>query len=247
MKVYHIVYEPAFGSINVHFWTQCNLGCRACFTHYERLDFGLFNDPIPMIATKSRENPPDHFLSLAEVMTLIKDLKPTSAIFMGTEAGLDPELGALAKELHTAFNCYNVILTNGLRLFDLEHIDEVIFSLKAYTDRLHREYTGKPNKQILNNFATVYGSGTKLQAESVLIPDYIDACEIERIARFVAGLDNNIPLRIDAYFPVGNNPWRSPTTEEIEQAASLAGKHLNKVNYLTLDMKRIGDEPVRIF
>jgi pyruvate-formate lyase-activating enzyme len=180
-------------------------------------------------------------------MTLIKGKEITSVIFMGAEPTLDPELASLAKELHDEINCYNIMLTNGLKLIDLEHIDEVIFSIKAYSDRIHRDYTGKSNERILNNFIAIYNSGKKLQVEAVLIPDYIDAGEIERIARFVAAVDKNIPLRIDAYFPVGDNPWRAATTEEVEEAAMLARKHLNKVNCLTLDMKRIGDKPVRIF
>lgn len=247
MKVYHITYEPTFGSVDIHIWTKCNLNCRACYTHYEKLDFGLFDDPISPMATKSRESPPSRFLSLTEVMALIKGQEITQAIFMGTEPTLDPELPALAEALHNEFHCYNVILTNGLKLIDLEHIDEVIFSIKAYSDRIHRDYTGKSNKKILNNFIAIHSSGRKLQAETVLIPDYIDAREVERIAMFVASVDNNIPLRIDAYFPVGNNPWRAATTEEVEEAAMLARKHLNKVNCLTLEMKRIGDKPVRIF
>ncbi len=247
MKVYHIVYQPTFKSVDIHFWTKCNLNCRACYTNYEKLDFGLFDDPIPMIATRSQESPPSRFLSLAEVMELLGGLEITSVIFMGTEPALDPELASLAKELHDEFNCYSIILTNGLKLIDLKHIDEVIFSIKAYSDGLHRDYAGQSNKRILNNFVAIYNSGKKLQAETVLIPDYIDTGEIEHIARFIAGVDKNIPLRIDAYFPVGDNPWRAATAEEVEEAARLARKHLNKVNCLTLEMKRIGDKPVRIF
>ena len=40
---------------------------------------------------------------------------------------------------------------------------------------------------------------------------------------------------------------RPANTEEVEEAAMLSRKHLNKVNCLTLDMKRIGDKPERIF
>jgi pyruvate-formate lyase-activating enzyme len=166
---------------------------------------------------------------------------------MGTEPALDPELPALAEALHRKFNCYNIMLTNGFKLIDLEHIDEVIFSIKALSERLHRDYTGKSNKAILRNFATISGLGKKLQAETVLIPDYIDAYEIERVARFIGNIDSSIPLRIDAYFPVGDNPWRAATAGEVEAAAVLARKHLNKVNCLTLEMKRIGDKSIRIF
>ena len=247
MKIYHIAYEPAFRSLDIHFWTDCNLSCRACYTDYEKLDFGLIDDPIAKINTKPKESLPTRFLSLTEVMALIKDIDIERVIFMGTEPSLDPELPALTEALHHKFNCYNIMLTNGLKLTSLEHIDEVIFSIKAFSEGLHRDYTGKSNKVILRNFVTIYGSGKRLQAETVLIPDYIDKYEVERIARFIGGVGSSIPLRIDAYFPVGDNPWRAATAMEVEAAAGLTRKHLNKVNCLTLEMKRIGDKSVRIF
>jgi pyruvate-formate lyase-activating enzyme len=247
MKIYHIIYEPAFKSVDIHFWTRCNLACRACYINYEKLDFGLFDDPISMIAKKSVEGPPTSFLSLEKVIKLLEGKEIGYVIFMGTEPVLDPELPLLAKELHRRFNCRTAILTNGFKSSSLEYIDEVIFSLKAYTDNLHRDYTGKSNKRILENFSSVYGSGKKMQAETVCIPGYIDTAEIGNIARFISGVDTGIPLRIDAYFPVGDNPWRAATTRDVESAARAARKYLEHVSCLTLDMKRIGDKPIRLF
>lgn len=247
MKIYHIAYEPAFKSLDIHFWTKCNLGCHACYTDYEKLDFGLIDNPILKASSKPKGNPPIRFLSLADTIALLEDIDIERVIFMGTEPTLDPGLPALATVLHRKFNCYNIILTNGLKLTDLEHIDEVIFSIKALSEELHQDYTGKSNKTILRNFSIIFNSGKRLQAETVLIPGYIDKYEIECIAKFISDVDSNIPLRIDAYFPVGNNPWRAATTIEVEAAAGLAKKYLNKVNCLTLDMKRIGDKSVRIF
>jgi pyruvate-formate lyase-activating enzyme len=247
MKIYHIAYEPAFKSLDIHFWTKCNLSCHACYTDYEKLDFGLIDNPIAKIYNKPKESSPTRFLSLSDTITLLKDVDIERVIFMGTEPTLDPELPALAKVLHNKFNCYNIILTNGLKLINLEHIDEVIFSIKALSEGLHRDYTGKSNKAILRNFRVIYDSGKPLQAETVLIPDYIDKYEVKHIAKFIGDIDSNIPLRIDAYFPVGDNPWRAATAEEVEAAAELAKKHLDKVNCLTLDMKRIGDKSVRIY
>ncbi len=247
MKVYHVVYEPSFKSVDIHFWTKCALACRACYTNYETLDFGLFDDPTASIACKSVLKPPTRFLTLDEVMGLLRGREVERAIFMGTEAALDPEMPALARALHQEFHSYNVMLTNGLKLADMSDVDEVIFSIKAITPALHKEYTGKDNAEILGNFARIARSGKKLQAETVLIPDYIDAAEVESVARFIAGIDRNITLRIDAYFPVGKNPWRAATAIEVEEAAHLARKHLDKISCLTLDMKRTGDKPLRLF
>ena len=247
MKVYHIAYEPSYQSLDVHFWIPCNLECRGCYTNYELYDFGLIDDPIAEMPSKKKQRPPEKFLSYSEVVKMLEGKEIKYAVFMGTEAGLDPELPKLAEMLHREFGSYNIILTNGLKLFDMEHIDELIFSIKAFSEDIHKEYTGKSNKKILNNFVKIYGTGKKLQAETVLIPDYVDAKEVERIAKFVAGVDKDITFRIDAYFPVPGCPWRAATKEEVEEAAELAKKHLNNVTCLTLDMKRIGDKAVRIY
>ena len=246
MKVYHIVYEPALKSVTIHIWTECNLRCRGCYCEYEKLDFAIVNYALSRVATKSPVDPPTQFLSLDEVMGLLQGLDFTRALFIGTEPSLDPELPALTKALHDKFHSYNILLTNGVKLTDMEHIDEVVFSLKAYSEDIHRDYTGKSNKKTLANFVTVSRLGKKLQAECLLIPDYIDAVEIERVAKFVASVDRDINLRIDGYFPVNGCPWRAATAEDVEEAAELVRRHLNKVNYLTSDMERIGDKPIRI-
>ncbi len=246
MKVYHAAYETAYRSLDVHFWTPCNLGCRACYTRYERLDFGLFDDPIAHIAGQPPQPPPGRFFSLQEVASALEPLNIERAIFMGTEPALDPEMPLLAAHLHRRFSAYNVMLTNAVHLADLSDVDEVIVSLKTVNPALHRDYTGRDNTVIMSNFASLYRSGKKLQAETVLIPGYIDAGEVETTARFIAALSPEITLRIDAYFPVGDNPWPAAGRQEVEEAARLARRHLAKVNCLTLDLRREGEKPERI-
>ena len=246
MKVYHIAYEPEYRSADIHFWTACNLKCRACYTRFEILDFGLYDDPITRIADKSPESPPQQFLTLSEVMAKLEGLFLERAIFIGTEPILDPEMPQLARALHQKFGCYNVLLTNGVHLGDLSDIDEVIFSIKAASPVQHLAYTGRDNHCILENFSLLARQGIKMQAETVLIPGLIDTAEVERVAEFVAGVDPTIPLRIDAYFPVPGCPWRAALREEVEVAAELARRHIQKVSVLTLDMKRTGDKPLRL-
>jgi pyruvate-formate lyase-activating enzyme len=155
-------------------------------------------------------------------------------------------LAQLTSALRREFSSYNTLLTNGFHIPDLSHIDEVVFSIKAFTDSIHREYTGKSNKQALENFLTLYKSGVKLRTESIFIPEYVDVRETERIAAFIASVDSSIPHRIDAYIPIGDNPWRQPVPGEIENAAAIAGKHLKNVSYLT-GTENLRYEVVRIY
>jgi len=233
MNIYHITHSPEVGIAHLHFW-GCNLNCRACllkkelyYCHLIETKDNIFN------AKKGSPRVPEHFLDLEEVMRILGKLDVRQVVFMGAEPTTDRQLSQLAEALHKEFGSYNILLTNGFIIADLRHIDEVVFSFKAHTDELHRHYTGKSNKKALVNFVKYHQSGVKLRAESIFIPEYIECPEIEHIARFIASVNKGIPYRIDAYIPVGDNPWRRPASGEMEKATSVARKYLDNVSCLT--------------
>jgi pyruvate-formate lyase-activating enzyme len=247
MNIYHITYAPSPKNICLHFW-GCNLNCRACLCRKEIYDCHLEETRETLFSQLEREAPqrPHRFLEIEEVIEILSGIDVEEVIFMGAEATLDPQLPELARELHKRFHSHNILLTNGVKLPSMDDIDEVVFSIKARTDSLHRHYTGKSNKEILENFVALYQTGIKLRTESIFIPEYIDCPEIESIARFIAGVDRNIPYRIDAYLPIGDNPWRRPRLEEVEKAVEVAKKHLANVSCLRGDEK-LRYEVVRVF
>ena len=173
---------------------------------------------------------PGRFLSLSEVLGFLEPLEVERVIFMGAEPSLDFELPRLARALKGR-GAYNILLTNGFFVPDLEYIDEVVFSIKAFDEGIHRELTGFSNKPALSNFGEFLRGVPKLRAESILIPPLVYFDEIERIARFIAGFDENIPYRIDAYIPVGGI-GRRPYGWEIEEASGRARRYLKNVSYL---------------
>lgn len=233
MNVYHITYSPRASVVHMHFW-GCNLSCRACLLKKELYDCHLTETKNGIFsAAKKNFRAPERFLSIEEVMSTLEKLEVRQVILMGAEPATDPQLAELTEALHKQFGSHNVLLTNGFIFADLKHIDEVVFSIKAHSDKLHRHYTGKSNIKALENFVKYYQSGVKLRAESVFIPGYIDYPEIEKISRFIAGVDKGIPYRIDAYIPIGDNPWRRPTLEEMQKATGVAHKHLEHVSCLT--------------
>lgn len=246
MNIYHITYGPNTGIVQLHFW-GCNLACKACLLRREIYDCHLTETKDRIQQAQNSENhTPEEFLDMEAVMQHLDNLMVNEVIFMGAEPALDPELPGLTEILHERFSSHNVLLTNGFNQVDTEHIDEVVFSIKAVTDNIHREFTGKSNKAALKNLVDFYKSGVKLRTESIFIPDYIDEKEIERIARYIGSVDKEIPYRIDAYIPIGDNPWRRPMPEEIQSAAGVARKYLNNVSYLT-SSEDLKYEVVRIF
>jgi pyruvate-formate lyase-activating enzyme len=246
MNIYHIAYAPGVKTIHLHFW-GCNLNCQGCLRLKEIYDCHL-EETKNSLFTQERKiaETPQRFLDLEEVMGILDRLEVRSVIFMGGEPTIDPRLPQLAEALHKEFKSYNILLTNGFRLIDLEHLDEVVFSIKAVTDSLHRDYTGKSNKKALSNFVRLKQSGISLRAESIFIPEYIDSLEIKNIAKFIAGVNTAIPYRIDAYIPVGDSPWRRPTAGEIEEAVTVAERYLTNVSCLKGN-EELKHEIVRIF
>ncbi len=228
-NVYHISYAPATKEASLFFW-GCNFSCRGCLCKKEIHNFLLKeNLYLPFEEPKGLAKPPDRFLDLKEVIRTLDELDVRLVLLEGQEASLDPSYPALTEALHKRLGSRNILCSNIYKTPSLKDTDAVAVSIKAFTDRLHQHYTGKSNKRVLDNFVSLYKSGIKLSVASVFIPDYINNNEIELIARFIACVDKDIPFQILPYFKAGDNPWRHPIPEEMDEAARVARKHLNKV------------------
>ena len=109
----------------------------------------------------------------------------------------------------------------------------VKFDLKAYDETLHLALTGASNRRTLENFARAaarFGERPDpplVIASTLLVPGYVDAEEVARIARFIARFDPRIPYSLLAFAPHFYLPDVGYTTrrqaEEAEEAARAAG------------------------
>jgi pyruvate formate lyase activating enzyme len=109
----------------------------------------------------------------------------------------------------------------------------VKFDLKAFDEPLHRALTGATNARTLENFARAGARFAErpdpplVIASTLLVPGYIDAEEVGRIARFIAGIDPRIPYTMLAFAPhfvlhdLGFTTRRQ--AEDAEAAARAAG------------------------
>ncbi|MDY6794787.1 MAG: radical SAM protein [Actinomycetota bacterium] len=109
----------------------------------------------------------------------------------------------------------------------------VKFDLKAYHSVLHRALCGVSNRRTLDNFAYAASriperpDPPPLVASTLMVPGYVEADEVGRIASFMAGLDRNIPYSLLAFHPQ-HAMWDPPVTsrrqaEECRDAAADAG------------------------
>ena len=249
-----MAYAPAIAKAYLFHW-GCNLKCRGCLCNKEincmaleeNLDVVLRSPKLP------KPKSPEQFLFLDDLMATLRKVPIEEVLFEGQEASIDPAYGDITKALKDEFDCYITLNTNGVKLPDLSSTDEVVMSLKAVTPEIYHDYTLHSNRNVLRNFVEVYRQGIKLRAESVFIPGLIDLEETEKIAEFVAGIDRDIPYRIDAYFESGgDNLWRRATPEEMSQAVQLARKHLTNVTCTQqtsskLEKKDLMYEVVRLY
>jgi pyruvate formate lyase activating enzyme len=83
----------------------------------------------------------------------------------------------------------------------------VKFDLKAFEEPLHIVLTGLSNRRTLANFARLARRCRErpepppVVASTLLVPGYVDAAEVGRIARFIADIDPAVPYSLLAFAP----------------------------------------------
>ena len=115
----------------------------------------------------------------------------------------------------------------------------VKFDLKAHDEDLHIALTGASNRQTLENFARAAArfdeqpTPPPVVASTLLVPGYVDADEVGRIARFIADLNPAIPYALLGFAPHFLFPDLPRTSvrhaEEAEAAARAAGLRIVRV------------------
>ncbi|MEM1964581.1 MAG: radical SAM protein [Candidatus Caldarchaeum sp.] len=114
----------------------------------------------------------------------------------------------------------------------------VKFDLKAFNPAVHKALTGMDNGRILQNFEMVYrlfydsrSDCPVLAATTLLVPGYVDAEEVERIAEFIAGLDDRIPYSLLVFHPdFMLNDMPITPFKQVAECHRAALKHLQKVH-----------------
>lgn len=108
--------------------------------------------------------------------------------------------------LETNGNANSRILENFAEL-GLRSGGNIKFDLKFWNEALNKAITGISNKKAHENFKRMgefYGQRRELPfltASTLLVPGYIDEQEIRGIASFIAGVDEEIPYSLLAFFP----------------------------------------------
>jgi pyruvate formate lyase activating enzyme len=132
--------------------------------------------------------------------------------------------------------CWETAGTQHPRLMDravelsLETGGIVKFDLKAWDEGLHVALTGASNRRTLDNFrraAARFGERPEpplVVASTLLVPGYVTADEVGRIAHTIAELDPRIPYALLGFAPQFYVPDLPPTSVHHAEAALKAAR-----------------------
>jgi pyruvate formate lyase activating enzyme len=147
-------------------------------------------------------------------ITLLDDLTwgPARNIisFTGGDLACQPEfyIESAKKIKNLKMNLWVLFETNGygltpntLEMFKDAGIDSFWLDIKAYDKKVHRKLTGVTNDSILKLPDEITKRGFVLEVSSLVIPDWVEADQIGKIAELLVKVDSNIPYAIIAFFP----------------------------------------------
>jgi len=112
----------------------------------------------------------------------------------------------------------------------------VKFDLKAFDSNLSTALSGVPNKRAYENFELIaeeFFEGSHppvLTATTLLVPFYVDELEVENIARFIAGINPDIPYSLLVFHPdFYMRDMPITPREQVQKCYDAAKSHLKNV------------------
>jgi pyruvate formate lyase activating enzyme len=111
------------------------------------------------------------------------------------------------------------------------------FDLKAWSEELNIALCGVSNKPALENFRLIgekyYNKRAELPmltASTLLVPGYVDAIEVENIAKFISQISPEIPYTLLAFYPYYiMNDLPTTSRKQAIECQKAAEKHLKNV------------------
>ncbi|RJX15236.1 radical SAM protein [Candidatus Bathyarchaeota archaeon] len=204
----------------------CNFDCKGCFA--------LAKDDV------GRPFTVEAFLNLfvKSCMQIYGEMV-YDVVITGGEPTLNPTyLLNLIKGLQKLSIKNIAISTNGymlneklVKLLKTLQVNLVKLDIKMYDEKLHRWYTGKSNKNVLEAAKLLHKYNINFYVRTILMPGIVDHDEVERIAYFLSSIDRRIPYRIYEFAPshAKIKVTRKPTLEEMVEAYHAAKKYLDHV------------------
>jgi len=112
------------------------------------------------------------------------------------------------------------------------------FDLKCHSETVSKALSGVSNRRAYENFEMLFRKYDTerphlpfLTATTLLVPGYVDALEVEKIAVFLADLDEDIPYSLLVFHPdFMMNDLPITSYQQVEECYRVAKKRLARVN-----------------
>ncbi|MFQ5854928.1 MAG: radical SAM protein [Anaerolineae bacterium] len=210
------------------FYASCTLNCLFCQNWH-------FREVSP---TRRRG------ISAAQLAGVANPRTFCVCYFGGDPASQMPHALAVSQRLaeQGVVVCWETAGTSNPKLLDravqlsLETGGCIKFDIKAYCEALHTALTGASNRRTLGNFARAARRFDErpepplVVASTLLVPGYVDAAEVGRIARFIADLNPSIPYALLGFGPHFYMPDLPRTSVRHADAAEAAARAAGLTN-----------------
>ena len=235
MAFFRITYNEKYRFATLHSF-GCTFRCSVCSY---RLRSGA--NGTPGLAFPR----PEKYLTVDEMKQALRSVSVDKVYFMGGEPTVSKELPEMLDFAKNTLRAKTFLgHTNGSRL-PLPNLDGANVGIKAWDERIHLEYTGKPKGLIFDNFAAAVATGMEMCANVVFVPKLVDVDQVEAIAAWVGGLNPEIPFHIMGYIPVPGQPYERPTDEQMATALANCRRHLKTVGVSHLTSQQAMDLTAR--
>jgi pyruvate formate lyase activating enzyme len=219
MSFFKITYNSKYGFATLHNY-GCTFHCPVCSYKLRSGANGKPGFSFPK---------PEAYLTVDQMKSTLRKVEIRTLYFMGGEPTVARELPEMLDFGKNQLGVRTFLgHTNGSKL-PLANLDGANVGLKAWDPQIHRSYTGREKQTIFENFSKAFGSGMELRANTVYVPGLVDIDQIEAIAAWIGALSRDIPFHIMGYIPVPGQSYKRPSEEQMNEAARLCQKHLNKV------------------
>jgi pyruvate formate lyase activating enzyme len=219
MAFFKITYNDKYRFATLHNF-GCTFRCGVCSYKLRSGAEGTPGHSFPQ---------PEKFLSVPEMKQALRSVSVDKVYFMGGEPTVAkelPEMLAFAKNDLGAKTFLGH--TNGTCL-PLPNLNGANVGIKAWDEKVHLAYTGKPKSLVFDNFTAAVQAGLEMKANIVFVPGLVDIDQIEALAAWLASLNPAIPFHIMGYIPVPGQSYSRPTDEQMASAMQVCRKHLSNV------------------
>ncbi len=124
----------------------------------------------------------------------------------------------------------NILVTNGYfsrESFDYikDYVDAMNIDLKSFNEDFYKRYCGGELEHVLETIKMAHKAGIHIELTTLVIPGLNDSeKEFEKIVKFIASVDKNIPWHISRFFPMYKMLSKEITPIETLRTAERIGK-----------------------